>query len=63
MGIYTSLVSRNGAGGSVNRRSIGYVDDRMLHEGVRGAVGTEALYTVGAKARQASPWRCYGRNP
>ena len=44
-------MSRNGAGGSVNRRSIGYVDDRMLHEGARGAVGTEALYTVGAKAR------------
>ena len=27
------------------------VHDRILHEGARGAVGTEALYTVGAKAR------------
>jgi hypothetical protein len=31
--------------------SISYVHDRILHKGVRGAVGTKALYTVGAKAR------------
>jgi hypothetical protein len=44
-------MSRNEVRRLCERRSIGYVHDRILHEGARGAVGTEALYTVGAKAR------------
>ena len=42
---------RNEVGGLVNCCSIGYIDNRMLYKGARGAVGTKALYTIGDKAR------------
>ena len=44
-------MSRNEVRRLCERRSIDYVHDRILHEGAKRCEGTEALYTVGAKAR------------
>ena len=38
----------------MNRRSIGYVDDRILHEGAKRCEGTSTLYTVGCQGSLSS---------
>jgi hypothetical protein len=47
---YLIIMSRNGAEGSVNHYNINYIDDRMLYKGIKNAIDTKALYTMGAKA-------------
>ena len=42
-------MSRNEVRRLCERRSIGYVHDRILHEGAKRCEGTSDLYTVGCQ--------------
>ena len=46
-----NIMSRNKVRRLCEVVALTMVHDRILYKGARGAVGTKALYTVGAKAR------------